>query len=137
MRLGLVTMALLGAACAGQTMFDRVAVQVTVSPDSVDVGDPVTLTVSVWNIHNDPVVLSFDTDCQLLYRIVAVNDQQVGPSSPFLCTQGRTTLLLAPGEIADTQFTWMAQVWPSEYRVYGDVGANRAREAGPVPLKVQ
>ena len=136
LRLGLVTAALLGAACAGQPVFDRVAVRVSIFPDSVAVGDSVTVVVSVRNIDADVVILSFDTDCQLLYRIVDVNDRQVGPPSPWFCTEGKTDLTLASGEVADTQFTWRAQVLPGQYRAYGTVGANRAREAGPVPLAV-
>ena len=135
--IGLNAAAALLTACSGQTAFDRVAVRVSVFPDSVAVGDSVTVVVSVRNIDADPVTLTFDTNCQLLYRIVAPNNQQVAPASPWLCPQGHSALLLASGEVEEQAFTWVAQVWSAEYRVYGAVGADRAREAGPALLKVQ
>lgn len=125
------------AACSGQTAFDRIAVRVSVFPDSVATGDTVTVVVSVRNIDADAVTLAFDTDCQLLYRIVSANNLQVAPPSPWVCTQGRTVLVLASGEVVDTIFTWVAQVPAGAYRAYGVLGADRAREAGPVPLTVQ
>ncbi len=136
-RFYLMTAAVLLAACSGQAAFDRVAVRVSVFPDSLAAGDSVTVVVSVRNIDADPVTLAFDTDCHLLYRIVSANSLQVGPPSPWVCTQGRTVLLLASGEVGERVFTWIAQVPAGEYRVYGTVGANRAREAGPVLLTVQ
>ena len=136
-RLSLVTAAAFLAACSGQTAFDRIAVRVSVFPDSVAVGDSVTIVVSARNIDADPVTLIFDTDCQLLYRIVSASNLQVGPASPWLCTQGRTVLVLASGEVSEEVFAWIAQVPAGPYRTYGALGANRAREAGPVPLTVQ
>jgi hypothetical protein len=44
---------------------------------------------------------------------------------------------LASGEVEEQAFVWMAQVPAGDYRAYGAVGANRAREAGPALLKVQ
>ena len=136
-RLYLMTATVLIAACSGQTAFDRVAVRVSVFPESVAAGDSVTVVVSVRNIDADPVTLAFDTDCQLLYRIVAANGLQVGPPSPWVCTQGRTALVLASGEVSERVFTWIAQVPAGVYRAYGTVGENRAREAGPLLLTVQ
>lgn len=125
------------AACSGQTAFDRVAVHVEIYPITVATGDSVSIVVAARNLSDENVTLIFDTDCQLLYRIVAASGMQVAPANPWVCTQGRTAMVLSPGVVADTVFRWVAQVPAGTYRAYGVLGADRAREAGPALLTVQ
>lgn len=135
--LGAALAAMLLTACSDQAAFDKVSVSVAIYPVTAAAGDTVQIFVAARNISGDNVTLTFDTDCQLLYRIVAPNGMQIAPPGPWFCTQGRTTIALAPGVVADTVFSWVAQVPAGTYRSYGVLGENRAREAGPALLTVQ
>ena len=134
---GTAVAVMLLAACSDQAAFDKVSVSVAIYPVTAAAGDTVQIFVGARNISDDNVTLTFDTNCQLLYRIVAPNGMQIAPPGPWICTQGGTSIALAPGAVADTVFYWVAQVPAGTYRSYGVLGENRAREAGPALLNVQ
>ena len=132
-----VTLAVCLAACQDPTAFDAVTVEVTAAPLTVAAGDTVHITVAVRNPTDRTLTLSFDTDCQMLYRIVTSNGFPVAPANPWICTQGQTTMVLGPNTTGSVQYDWEASVLAGSYRLFGYLGANQAREAGPLTLTVQ
>ena len=100
------------AACVGPSAVDKLEVGIAIHPDTVNAGDTVDILVDVRNLSDDDVALLFDNDCQLLYRVVAGGGMQVAPPGPWFCTAGQTSIVLAPGEVKDTVYKWVAQVAP-------------------------
>lgn len=139
--------ALLGACADATGPAHRLEVSITTSSATVNVEQPITITVAALNQGRESVRVGANS-CPEAYRVETTSGELVAPG-PTICALAALTKSLRPGEQLEFSYTWggttrervggpAVQLPAASYELHGVVFADGEEvTSSPIGIEVQ